>query len=470
MDRKLIPAAAGLLLTLVAAMPVFAADADIPAKADDVTKSLVAVEYTARNENVSREESGQGILVKSDSSGSVILVAGSLISENLPKEWIKDLKVRQPLKNFTSVDAKFLGRTQDRLFAFLKTTKPIEAPVFEAGELAPSSLGEEVFSIAILGKSGGYQTYTGVTRVKALLDLTHIMANTQSFGLSRGTSPVYDLHSGNLVGITLPALGEAMFVRDGGGYHRIELVDDDQSSGYLPAEEVGSLFKDIPTQPFETHRAWLGLDEMTGLSEDLRTVKNIDQPAGVMVGAVIAGEAAEKAGVQAQDIILTIDGKPFSKNPVPEIMIMHFQRALEKLKPGDKITLGILRGDKKMDIPVTLGTSPKTPSEMSHVFSQKIGVTTRDLVFSDAYARRLPQDQKGVMIALVKNGAPAALGSTPLHVGDLVTKVNDDNVDNQEQFLAEMKKIEDAQDMKEAVFVVIHPDGNTQVCHIDLTK
>ncbi len=74
------------------------------------------------------------------------------------------------------------------------------------------------------------------------------------------------------------------------------------------------------------------------------------------------------------------------------------------------------------------------------------------------------------MIALVKNGTPAALGTTPLHVGDLVTKVNDEPVDNQEQFLAAMKKIEAASDQKEAVFVVIQSDGNTQVCHIDLTK
>ncbi|HUO08070.1 MAG TPA: PDZ domain-containing protein [Phycisphaerae bacterium] len=470
MQLKTISSAAAMLLCLACAASSLRADADITAVANEVTKSLVAVEYTARNENNSREESGQGILIHKDSSGAVILVSGSFISENMPKEWIKDLKVRLPLKNFTSVDAKLLGRTQDRLFAFLKTEKPVEAPVFNPGDLAPSSLGEEVFAIAILGKSGGYQTYTGATRVKAILDLTHVMVNTQAFGLTRGTSPVFDLQSGKCVGITLPALGENMVLRDSSGFRRIELVDDDQGNGYLPAEEVAPLFKNIPTAPFETHRPWLGLDEITGISEDIRTVKKIDQISGVMVGAVIAGEAADKAGLAPQDIILTVDGKPFSTSPVPEIMVMHFQRALEKHKAGDTLTLGILRGDKKMDLPVTLAAAPKTSGEMPHVYSAKVGVTTRDLVFADAYARRLPQDTKGVMIALVKNGAPSSLGSTPLKVGDLVTKVNDDAVDNQQQFLAEMKKIEDAPDMKEAVFVVIHPDGNTQVCHIDLTK
>jgi len=440
---------------------------DISSIATDVTKSLVAVEYTARNENASREENGQGILI--DKNG-IILVSGNLISESIPKEWVKDLKVRLPLKDFTSVPATFLGRTRDRLFAFLKTDKPIDAPVFTPGEIDNTALGQEVFAVAILSKSGGYQTYVGATRVKAILDLTHTMVNTQSFGLTRGTSPVFDLHSGNLIGITLPSLGESMYMRDSSGYHRVELDDEDQSSAFLPGDEIAPLFKNIPTQPFESPRPWLGLDEITGLSEDARALRNVQQVAAVTVGAVIAGEAAEQAGLQPQDIILTIDGKEFSKSPVPDIVVLHFQRALEKHKPGDKITLGVLRGDKHLDIPVTLKAAPKTPGEMPHVFSAKVGVTTRDLVFNDAYARRLPQDTKGVMVALVKNGAPASLGSTPLHLGDLITKVNDDSVDNQQQFLDAMKKIEDATDQKEAVFVVIHPDGNTQVCHIDLTK
>ncbi len=169
------------------------ADVDIDARAKEVTKSLVAVEYTLRNENASHEEAGQGILVQKD---GVILISGSLMSENYPKEWIKDIKVRLPWKNFTSVSAKFLGRTRDRLFAFLKTEKPIDGEVFDPAEMAPSSLGEEVFSVALLSKAGGYDTYVGVSRVKGLIHLSHLFANTDSFGLTRGMSPVYDLKSG----------------------------------------------------------------------------------------------------------------------------------------------------------------------------------------------------------------------------------------------------------------------------------
>ncbi len=259
-------------------------------------------------------------------------------------------------------------------------------------------------------------------------------------------------------------------MRDKNGVQPVQLIDEDQSSAYLPVEEVKALFTNIPTEPFESPRAWLAVDGITGISEDIRALKEIKQNSGVMIGNVIANEPADKAGLQPQDIVLTLNGKPFSNSPVPELMVMHFSHALEKLKPGDVVTLGILRDGKLLSVKITLGTSPKSSGEMAHVYSPRVGVTTRDLVFSDAYGRRLPQDTKGVMVALVKTGAPAALGSTPLHNGDLITKVNDESVDDQKQFLAAMKKIEDAQDMKEAVFVVIQPDGNTEVCHIDLTK
>lgn len=443
------------------------ADVDIDAKAKDVTKSLVAVEYTLRNENASHEEAGQGILIQKD---GIILISGSLMAESYPKEWIKDIKVRLPWKNFTGVSAKFLGRTRDRLFAFLKTEKPIDGDVFNPGEIAPSTLGQEVFSVALLSKAGGYDTYVGTTRVKGMIHLSHLFANTDSFGLTRGMSPVYDLKTGNVVGITTPALGESMILRDGNGLRNVQLIDDDQSSSYLPGEEVENLFKNIPTEPFDAPRPWLAVDELTGTSEDMRTLKHIEQPAGIMIGSVIPNEPADKAGLLAQDIVLTIDGKEFSSSPIPELMVMHFSRALEKHAPGDKVVLGVLRDGKKIDIPVTLGESPKTGGEMPYNFSPKIGVATRDLVFGDAYSRRLPQDTKGVMVALVKTGAPAALGSTPLRSGYLITKVNDQTISNETDFLAEMKKIEDATDLKEAVFVVIQADGNTEVCRIDLTK
>ncbi len=337
-----------------------------------MAKSLVIVDFTLRNENSSREDSGQGILLSKD---GVVLIAGSLINEGYPKEWVSEIKVRLPGKNFSPVPATMLGRTRNRLFAYLKTEKPVDAPPFDPGDMAETKVGQEVFGVAILGKAGGYQTYIGKSEVRAVVEFNHTLGSTASFGLTRGTSPVYDVASGAFVGITVPSSGESMVMQNpgGGGARSIELVDPDQSSTFLPVSEIKTFLKDIPTEPFDLRRAWPGMDDVTGLQEDVRIQKKIEQTAGVIIGTVIPDQAADKAGVKAGDIVLTVDGKEFSQSPVPDMMEMHFARVFDTLKPGDKITLGILRAGKKMDIPVTLAASPKISAEMPHVFSPRIG-------------------------------------------------------------------------------------------------
>ncbi|HVT81483.1 MAG TPA: PDZ domain-containing protein [Phycisphaerae bacterium] len=457
---------------LMALVPFFLAaavraDVDFDAKTKEVAKSLVIVDFTLRNENSSRQDSGQGILLSQD---GVVLIPGTLISEQLPKEWVSEIKIRLPGKNFESVPAKLLGRTRNRLFAYLKTEKPVEAPAFEPGNGKEVKLGQSVFSVAISSESGGYTTYMGKSEIRAMVNLSHTLANTSSFGLTRGNSPVFDSATGDFVGITFPGLGESMILRDGGSARRIELQDEDQCSVFLPISECLTALHDVPKDIFDLRRPWLPVDDMAGLQEDVRTLKKITQTSGVMVGSVIPGEAADKAGLKARDIILTVDGKEFSNSPVPDMMVMHFSRIIDEKKPGDKITLGVLRDGNKVDVPVTLSTLPRMGSEMAHVFSSKLGVVTRDMVFADAYSRRLPQDTKGVMVALVKTGSPASLGTTPLRPGLLITKLDDQPVENQQQFLDVLKKEEEKTDLKEMVFVVIQPSGETQVCRVDLSK
>lgn len=466
MKSRFLPLTA--LAFVAAAAPTFA-DFDVDAKAREVAKSLVIVEYTLRNENGSREESGQGIVVHKD---GIVMISGGMIPDALPKEYIKDIKIRQPGKNFHPVNATLLGRTKSRLFVYLKAEKPLEAPAFEPKDAAATKLGQDVFSVALTPKSAGYDIYVGPSQVRAVTELTHTFATTASFGLTRANSPVFDAKTGAFLGLVFPPLGEGMVLRDNTGSRRVELTDEDQASSYLVWDDIQYVFNDIPTKTFETRRAWLGIDQTAGLEENVRELYKIDEIAGVTIGSTIQGEAADKAGLLARDIILGIDGKPFSKSVVPEMMVSHFQRQIDKRNPGDKMKLDILRdGKDRKTIEVTLTPTPKQASEMPHIHSARIGVTSRDLVFADAYNRKLPQDTKGVMVALVKNGSPASLGTTPLRSGYLITKVNDQPVENQKQFLDLLKKEEtDNADAKEMVFLVILQSGETQVCRIDLTK
>jgi len=457
--------AGGLLLSSVTGARADAVDVD--KLSTETAKSLVLVEYTYRNENASREESGQGIVLSKD---GVVLISGGLIPESAPKDYIKGIKIRLPGKPVGTIPAEFLGRTVDRIFAYVKAEKPLNVPPLNIGQTGPVKLGQQVMSVALLGKGGGFEPYVGVSTIKAVMHMTHDMAITQTFGLTRATSPVFDVTTGALVGVTYPATPEALTMIINNQMAAVQIRDDEQSRAFLPWEEVQNAVKDIPTKAFDARRPWMGLDGLAGLEEDLREKEGIKQAAGVTVGAVVPGEPADKGGLQGRDIVLTMNGKEFSSSTVPELMVAHFQRAIEKLKIGDEVKLGVLRDGKAVEVPVKIGPSPKVGSEMTHVYNTKVGITTRDLVFGDAYSRKLPQDTKGVMVALVKQGGPAGLGQTPLRPGYLITRVNDQDVADQKQFLDLLKAATEDAEKTEVVFRVIRADGETAVCRIDLSK
>jgi S1-C subfamily serine protease len=67
--------------------------------------------------------------------------------------------------------------------------------------------------------------------------------------------------------------------------------------------------------------------------------------------AVVDGSPAAVAGIETGDIITSIDGQPIdTEHPLNAV--------LSQFAPGQTVTLQILRGDDRQNVPVTLGTRP----------------------------------------------------------------------------------------------------------------
>jgi len=459
-------------LASVTAIAMGAAAGSVQAKVstaqiDHIAKSLVWVKYTAENEfKKSTKLRAQGIVLNKQ---GVVMVTSDLFPDALPLSYFHHLKIKLPFGHMKSVPAKYLGRSPDGVMCYVKTLKPLHLPPLTIDNPVQVHLGEQVYSIGRLNKAFAYKPYIGFDRVKILLRQIRWEAATEVFGLTDATSPVYVKRTGAFAGITIPSLGHAFELNILGHSGPVNISDPLQTGVFLPWDAVKAYIHNAPLHRSPMQMPWLGTMDSTGLKKAVRKLYHIKQTAGVMIGRVIPGTPAAKAGLKSQDIVLTVDGKPFSHSPLPDYMLAAFERRIFASKPGTILHLGVLRnGTKHLNIAVKVGVQPPVGARMPRYFNRKLGLVVRDLAFFDLYNRKLSQKQKGVMVSLIRTGAPAGLGNTPLQPGYIITRINNKKVDGIKQFSQMVNADLKMKNTRSMVFEVIDAKGNTAVCHVRL--
>jgi len=93
-------------------------------------------------------------------------------------------------------------------------------------------------------------------------------------------------------------------------------------------------------------RGLLGVS-IQDITSELAEKENINSLQGVYVFEVVPNSAADKAGMKAKDIIRKVNGRVVNSSS-------SLQEEVGKFRPGDKITLTLLRGAKEMDVTAIL--------------------------------------------------------------------------------------------------------------------
>ena len=96
---------------------------------------------------------------------------------------------------------------------------------------------------------------------------------------------------------------------------------------------------------------WLGV-EGTDLDPDTAGDLHID--GGALVGQVVKGSPADKAGLVTRDVIVAVDGKTVATMGALVV-------ELRRRRPGDLISLDVMRGQKHQTMRATLGERPPNP-------------------------------------------------------------------------------------------------------------
>ena len=355
-------------------------------------------------------------------SGVIIDAAkGYVVTNNHVVDNASTIKVQ--LSDGRKFDAKVVGKDPRSDIALIQIQDPknltaikiADSDALRVGDYTvaignPFGLGETVTSgiVSALGRSGlNAENYENFIQTDA--------------AINRGNSggALVNLN-GELIGINT-----AILAPDGGNI----------GIGFaIPSNMVKNLTAQM-VQYGQVKRGELGILG-TELNSELAKAMKVDAQRGAFVSQVMPNSSAAKAGIKAGDVITSLNGKPISS-------FAALRAEVGSMPIGSKVTLGLLRDGKPVNVSLELQQSSQNQVDSSTIFSGIEG----------AEMSNKGQD-KGVVVNNVKANSPAA--RIGLKKGDVIMGANQQPVKN----IAELRKILDS---KPSVLALNIQRGDTSI-------
>ena len=186
-------------------------------------------------------------------------------------------------------------------------------------------------------------------------------------------------------------------------------------------------------------RGWLGV-QIQDITRELADAFDMKQPSGALVARVYANSPAEKAGVEAGDVILEYNGKRlYDSSMLPPLV--------GSSRVDQPAKLSILRNGKRKQLTVEIGELPED-DEIAQVAKAIEKPTGNLLGLSVSDITRALQQQFKLETAvgvLVEDVTPGPAQSAGIRPGDVIQMINNRRVKNRAEFEAQMEKLPQGQ-------------------------
>ncbi|MEZ8653993.1 Do family serine endopeptidase [Vibrio splendidus] len=316
-----------------------------------------------------------------------------------------DIKVK--LHDGREYDAELIGGDQMSDIALLKLETAKNLTQIKVADSDKLRVGD--FSVAIGNPFGLGQTVTsGIVSALGRSGLN--LENFENFiqtdaAINSGNSggALVNLN-GELIGINTAILGP------NGGNVGIGFA--------IPSNMMKNLTEQI-LDFGEVKRGMLGVQGGEVTSE-LAEALGYESSKGAFVSQIVPDSAADKAGLKAGDVIVSINGKRIDT-------FSELRAKVATLGAGKQIELGIVRDGKNMTFDVTLGESTNSKTQAEKLHEGLAGAELTNTTDSDSTT--------GVKVSSVAQGSPAE--AYQLLKDDIIIGVNRQPVKN----LAEFRKI-----------------------------
>jgi serine protease Do len=153
---------------------------------------------------------------------------------------------------------------------------------------------------------------------------------------------------------------------------------------------------------------------------------------GVVVADVEDDTPASRAGLKVQDVIIEFDGQEVKDED-------QFRKMVADMPVGKEVEMKVVRNGKEEVLKAKIGELPSEERAGKKIEDKlKLGVTVREI--TPSMAERYDLEETGGVIVVDVEGGSSADGI--IQPGDIIKEVNNHKIDNMEDYLSALDKVE----------------------------
>ncbi|MFT6054185.1 MAG: Do/DeqQ family serine protease [Roseivirga sp.] len=394
----------------------FAAPADFRTAANKSISSVVYIKNLQKNRSsmsfydyiYGRETAEKEVAIGSG-SGVIYSTDGYIITNHHVIEGADEIEVMHEKRTYI---ASLVGTDPSMDIAVLK----IDADNLPAVELGVSSdvrIGDWVLAV---GNPFNLTSTVTAGIVSAIGSET--AALRENFPLELYIQTDAAINPGNSGGALVNTNGELV------GINTSIISKTGSYSGYgfaVPSDVVVKIVEDLKKYKY-VQKAYTGAD-VVELSQEIAKQENLTELKGVFIQSVKKESAAEKAGLEAGDVILSVNNKEVNSKS-------SFDESITYLSPGDRVNIQFKRDQNLKEANLTL----ENILGNTEILTSESGLSEKDIHFSDflgAEMRKLTQIELeqyglkyGVKVTKIEKETGFMRKLSDIKEGDVIVAIN----------------------------------------------
>lgn len=355
-----------------------------------------------------QDDPGREYKERSLGSGFIIDKEGYIVTNN---HVVADAdQIRVKLSNKKEYSAKIVGRDSKTDLALIKIEDASDLQSLPLGDSEKLKVGTWV--VAIGSPFGLEQTVTaGIVSAKERI----IGAGPYDDFIQTDAS----INPGNSGGPLLNLKGQVVGINTA-------IVARGQGIGFaIPVNMAKRVVAQLKERG-EVTRGWLGV-QIRDLDESLSSYYQLKPFSGVFVEKVVPGDPADQAGIQASDIIISVDGQTVASG-------RELANIVANTPVGQKTKVRLIRDGKKKTIVVKVAKQADDKVQMASNDSSRdeLGLEVTELTTERARQFGLDEDDSGVLVIEVERNSKA--DKAGVSIGDIIKGINRKKVKNVEDY------------------------------------